>query len=77
MTCDRCQHEMQREWIVHGLHWWWACRACGERIDGTILRHRAEQAYVESWVRDGMERERREWTSLFRADAAPILRVPE
>lgn len=57
---------MVREWIVRDLHWWWACHACGERIDAVVLRNRAEQAMQSAWERESLvERVRLELDALF------------
>jgi hypothetical protein len=49
----------------HGL-WWWRCLNCGERIDGAILRHRAEQDADEAFRRQSYDRDLREWSLWFR-----------
>lgn len=62
MTCDRCQGRMLRERICRsGMCWWWRCYNCGERIDGAILLHRAEQAADQAAQRDAAQRDLREW----------------
>lgn len=71
MSCDRCGGLCVKEWIDERLPkhtrpaWWWRCAICGERMDATILRNRAEQEAVAVWHAEGLDRDRREWAALF------------
>lgn len=75
MTCVRCQGLCVREWIADGCDvrsvrrvrpsWWWRCINCGDRTDGTILRHRAEQEAVAAWAQEGLRRTTLDWARLF------------
>ena len=70
MRCTRCQGCLHREHLYRQGPWWWRCIACGDRVDGTILRNRAEQAAAEADRRRAMERDLKEWATWF-------VRMPE
>lgn len=61
MTCDRCQGCMMREHVYRHGPWWWRCFQCGERLDGIILRARAEQAAAAAMLREAEQRDLKEW----------------
>lgn len=61
MTCDRCRGCMLREHLYRHGPWWWKCVNCGERLDGPILRARAEQAMAASMLREAERRDLKEW----------------
>lgn len=65
MTCDRCQGCMLREYVYERGPWWWRCYACGDRIDGAILRARAEQAAALAMQREAEQRDVKEWALWF------------
>ena len=65
MTCDRCAGCLVREYVYRHGPWWWRCYQCGERIDGAILRARAEQAMALAMQREAEERDVKEWALWF------------
>lgn len=65
MVCLRCQGHLVREHIYRHGSWWWRCYACGDRVDGTILRNRAEQEAAEADRIIAMERDCQEWAAWF------------
>lgn len=81
VPCDRCQGQMLREHIYRRGAWWWRCVSCGERVDGVILRHRAEQAADAAFLRDSQDIELRQWAEWLAkipgGDAITVLRVGE
>lgn len=65
MTCDRCAGCVVRECIHRGGPWWWRCLNCGDRIDGTILHQRAEQAAALVMQREAEQCNLKEWSDWF------------
>lgn len=65
MTCTRCCGHLVHEYIHGGSgKWWWRCVSCGDRIDGLILRNRAEQDMMRAELADAQDRDVREWAAL-------------
>lgn len=65
MTCERCQGCLVREYVYRHGPWWWRCMNCGERIDGAILRARAEQAAALVMQREAEQLDLKEWSAWF------------
>ena len=72
MTCDRCQGCMLREYIHRHGPWWWRCYQCGERLDGAILRARADQAAALVMQREAEQRDLKKWLVWFTRMPAAI-----
>ncbi len=62
MTCQRCHGLTVRERLDRRGRWWWKCMACGDRIDGLILRNRAEQDAMRADLARAHDRGIREWS---------------
>lgn len=67
MTCTRCRGLTVKERFDRQGAWWWRCYACGDRVDGTILLHRAEQEAAEADRQRALERDIKEWAAWFSA----------
>jgi len=65
MICLRCQGRLMPERLARGGAWWWRCYNCGERTDGVILRHRAEEALAREVRAQDQQRDLREWALWF------------
>jgi len=65
MTCLRCDGHMIRDSLYREGPWWWRCYACGERVDGVILRNRAEDDASQIRQREWQDRDRQEWADWF------------
>lgn len=57
---------MLREHIYRRGAWWWRCYNCGERVDGAILRARAEQEADAAFLRDSEDIELKAWAEWLR-----------
>lgn len=65
MTCRRCHGLLVPVQFHRGGTWWARCVNCGERMDAELLRNRAEQARQVAWLREGQERDIKEWAAWF------------
>jgi hypothetical protein len=63
---------MLREYIHRHGPWWWRCYQCGERLDGAILRARAEQAAALVMQREAEQRDLKKWLVWFTRMPAAI-----
>lgn len=70
MKCERCSGLLMREWISRTRErdpssrgWWWRCVNCGARVDGTVLRNRAEQEAETAGRREALERDLQAWSA--------------
>lgn len=65
MTCTRCHGLLLPEPVYRRFNWWWKCLNCGDRVDGVILRHRAEQDAMLAERQLAQERDLKEWAAWF------------
>lgn len=60
MSCHRCNGLVICE-RINLFDWWWRCVQCGDRIDRTILRNRAEHEMQLAEQRAVQDRDLKEW----------------